>query len=123
MIYRNANVVTDYEPQNFHGESEVENLNLIEKKNADRPVKTKTVIVTIEKPKPKIISFNQIIHSIKEYFSDPLIREELIQQIVIKVKEKHPKLNTKLLFSMVRVAILPMITVMIVAVNQIQYYV
>ena len=119
MTFKNANIVTDYEPSEFQHSEEIEKLDLIQQKEKE----TQMVIVTIPKPKPKIVSFVEIIIHLKEYFSDPMIREELIENIVNKVKEAHPKINTKLIMKTVRVAILPMISIMIIAVNQIQYHI
>ena len=115
MIYENANVVPDFEPADFQGSVEIENLDIA-------LGKCPSVIVTIEKPKPKIIRFPFLITKLQEYFSDPYIREEIVQQVARKIYEKHPRINVKLILGVIRLSILPLITVMITAVNQIQYY-
>jgi len=72
MIHRNANVITDFDPEEFQKFDGVEDLSNV--------TENLPVIVVCKKPKPHIIKFVSLIQNVKDYFADPMIRNEILDQ-------------------------------------------
>jgi len=48
------------------------------------------------------------------------MREEIEDQVLSKIKEKHPGINSKLIKGVIHVVYLPLVTILIIALNQME---